>query len=62
MAYQRKIKDVFIVWFSIAGQPEEIDSADTYRECKFLLTEYRLAYKGTGARVWYSRRRERISA
>lgn len=61
MAYQRKTKDVFVIWYTYAGQREEIDTADTHKECKFLLGEYRLSYQGTGANVSYSRRRERIT-
>lgn len=61
MAYQRKTKDVFVIWYTYNGEREEHDTADTYKTCKFLLAEYRLAYQGTGARVSYSRRREPIT-
>ncbi len=35
-------------------KPEEIDSADTYKDAKYLLHEYQMAY-GSGSSLWIKR-------
>jgi len=41
---------------SYKGIKETIDSAETPKEARYLLNEYRLAYKGMGFRLWISQR------
>ena len=36
---------------------ETIDKAETYKEAKELIKEYKMAYLGTGFRVWLSQRK-----
>ena len=51
--YKRKTKDVYIlIW-----QGEEIDEAETWKDCKYLLGEYNLAYRGG---VTYIKRRIKL--
>jgi hypothetical protein len=41
---------------SYNNEKETIDETETFKDAKYLLNEYRLAYQGTGFNVWISSR------
>ncbi|CAB4185750.1 hypothetical protein UFOVP1492_134 [uncultured Caudovirales phage] len=65
MAYIRKTEDVHIIMYRYTGhEAEEIDTVTQadggYKEARRLLSEYQLAYRGTGASVWRTYKRRKI--
>ena len=58
--YKRKTKDVYIIRGKYLGMPEEdIDTADTLTEARYLKGEYQLAF-GTDWYIYIEKRREKI--
>lgn len=58
--YKRKTKDVYIIRGSYLGMPkEDIDTADTLTEARYLKGEYKLAF-GTDWNLYIEKRREKI--
>lgn len=57
--YKRKTKDVYIIRDRYLGMPEEdIDTADTLTEDRYLKREYELAF-GTDWNLYIEKRREK---
>jgi hypothetical protein len=52
---KRKTKDVYVLIYN----NEEIDETETWKDCKYLLGEYNLAYQGHG-RVTCKKKRIKI--
>lgn len=58
--YKRKAKDVYIIRGRYLGMPEEdIDTADTFKEARYLKGEHELAF-GTDWNLYIEKRREKI--
>ena len=58
--YKRKTKGVYIIRGKYLGMPEEdIDTADTFKEARYLKGEYELAF-GTDWNLYIEKRREKI--
>ena len=53
MTYIRKTKDVYVLYWN----GEKIDTAETLKECRFLVQEHNLAY---GGGVSFKRGREKL--